>query len=59
MVIVCAVSDGYYLPALLTLLYASRLLFRSLSLSLSLSLVPLSFLLLTLYLARSLTATAL
>lgn len=27
MVIVCAVSDGYYLPALLALLYASRLLF--------------------------------
>lgn len=26
MVIVCAVSDGYYLPAPLTLLYASRLL---------------------------------
>lgn len=26
MVIVCAVSDGYYLPALLALLYASRLL---------------------------------
>lgn len=31
MVIVCAVSDGYYLPAPLTLLYASRLLSLSLS----------------------------
>lgn len=29
MVIVCAVSDGYYLPALLTLLYVSRLLSSS------------------------------
>lgn len=38
MVIVCAVSDGYYLPALLSLLYASRLL-SSPSPSLFLSLI--------------------
>lgn len=38
MVIVCAVSDGYYLPALLTQLYDARMLSSSAPSSLSLSL---------------------
>lgn len=37
MVIVCAVSDGYYLPALLTQLYDARMLSSSAPSSLSLS----------------------
>lgn len=48
MVIVCAVSDGYYLPALLTQLYDARMLSSSAPSSLSLSLSHYIFVTLTL-----------